>query len=230
MTYLLKPNDNGLASLDEVKAWMEAQTSAQETPRKPERKRKNRSLEGFFLKQHAEAEHDYDGWQEALEGTDELIATLPEIYRGLKESRAFAEQLRKDLRHGPILTGTTCEVDETPLLLFNHRQEQSFQYARFDDYLNPFAEDEFFSKILDATDESPIQTAKILQMKIRPIAPRILAAPFGDTLSWYIGRKRFPVVITLENDEDKKNTIYVFADNLGGRIYTVKDKKDGIQP
>jgi len=227
MTHLLKPNDNGLASLDEVKAWMEAQTSAQETPRKPERKRKNRSLEGFFLKQHAEAEHDYDGWQEALEGTYELIATLPEIYRGLKESRAFAEQLRKDLLYSAIITGTTCElsedVDWSPR--FSHRQESSFSYDHFDQYFDPFSAEYFFSSMLGTID-SPSDMKKTFTH----LANEITTSPIHSR-PWPSDSKYgvFPVCLTL-NDLIEDSVLFISINEPRGRIYTIKEDKSGKRP
>jgi|GEM_PF-2171971 len=230
MTYLLKPNDNGLASLDEVKAWMEAQNALHDKKAQLQKKQTQPSADGFFLTRHAETERYYSEWLEALKGTDEKIATLPEIYRGLKEQKGFARQLRNDLLHHTVLTGTTCEivsVGNEMMASFYHRDSENYLYNCTHTRTEPDTRPMLYSMVLHTTDGP----GRIGQ-SFKNIADRISVGPLRPGEGpLEINTGAFPLDLRLScTPEDPESYLFISAGEMRGRIYTIKEDKSGKRP
>jgi|GEM_PF-1610775 len=123
MTHLLKPNDNGLASLDEVRAWMETQTremieSAASTminDRPPVAD--NQFKYGEYITYPGE-QHTVDEWNSILEERRVCPITLREIYQNatnkdnIENTRIAFSLVNRALHQGSMhgqymLTGTS---------------------------------------------------------------------------------------------------------------------------
>jgi len=115
MTHLLKPNDNGLASLDEVRAWMEAQATSTCCDEQKDNPVNEDRAKYRTLKFYHEEEHTLHEWESIWQERDVTPITIPELYAIAKyrteseETEEWFKKVKEAIDHKTIITGTACD-------------------------------------------------------------------------------------------------------------------------
>jgi len=143
MSDLLKPNDNGLASLDEVRAWMEAQSQKEDatptTTSEPPLPACFQFTYDFSYGKYSTYPgeiHPIQEWKSILKERNVCPITLGEIYRlamirnDTDNTKKAFHYITKELLWGAILTGTS--YDHHTSMIYNGIQDEHVSLPKED--------------------------------------------------------------------------------------------------